>query len=259
MDWPPVWLLIATFKRTEIAIKSIASIKKHLIYPNLHWHICDDGSRETDDDTNRWHVGVLAEAIGGDVTWNEMDTPHGKFNLGGATNGGLRVAMEAGCNIYLIICDDDALGEPWDIRPWVDLLDSYDNMGAFRCAHLSEGLGVMIDSYVAPRLDKRFVVGRTVRDWSIKNPWKPQCYINIYDTIIYHRRFFNAYGMFPEHLHPGLTETGFCAQYSHSPLGENGPAVFIPLGNAPGSPWVHIGKGYGSHYYKMLKDGTLKL
>lgn len=255
VNWPPVWLLFATYRRTDVSLQAIASIKKYLSYPNLHWHICDDNSGDTDDGTNRHHVSVLMGAIGGDVTSHEMDTLPGEFNLGGSTNRGIRTAQEHGCDIYLIVCDDDALIEPWDIRPHVDLLDSQEEVGAIRCAHLSEGMGVMVDSYMTDRIGLWYSWGRIVRSWSLNNPWKSQCYLNIYDTILYHSRFLDAYGWFPENLHPGQTEVDFCAQYTHSELVEKGPAVFIPLGKGPGSPWRHLA-GH-AHYYKKLVDGEL--
>lgn len=78
MDWPKIWCILATYKRTETALETIDSLREYLIYPNIHFHIADDGSRETDDGTGRWHVGVLADRIAEfypEVTWHEMDTP----------------------------------------------------------------------------------------------------------------------------------------------------------------------------------------
>lgn len=251
-DWPPVWVLIATYKRTEVSLRAIENNLKFLDYPNLHYHIADDGSGETDDGTHRWHVGVLAEAIGGDVTWHEMDTPEGQFNTGGNINRGIEIAQQNGCSIYLVICDDDMLVEPWDIRPHVDLLDTHPAVGALRCAHLSEGQGVLIQSFVTERVQKRYLWGRIIRDWSINNPWETQTYLAIFDTIIFHQRFFDAYGKMVEHQHPGITECELCKAYNYSPLGEDGPQVMLPLGPNPGSPWKHISKR--AHYYRALTE-----
>jgi len=251
MDWPLVYLLFVTYKRTEISLRMIELIKKNVLYPNLHWHICDDGSGEADDGTHRWHVGVLAEAIGGDVTWHEMNTPPGEFNLGGCTNVGIQIGIRAGAEQFLIVCDDDAPIEPWDMRPYADLMDTHPEVGAVRVVHLSEGMGILIKDTHSERLDGQlFMWGRAIRDWSFNNPFgQTQAYLNTYDMILYHKRFFDAYGWMPENEYPGLTEVHFCAQYNQSPLGEDGPQIWVPLSKGPGSPWWHIGKGQRANYY----------
>lgn len=256
MDWPKVWLMFATYKRTETSLYCIDTIKKNLIYPNLHWHICDDGSGETDDGTRRWHVGVLAEAIGGDVTWHEMDTPPGEFNLGGCMNQGIYAALEHDVDFYLIVCDDDALNEPWDLRPAVDLLDTNPQFGGLRAAHLAEGLGVLVWSHQSKRLHRRYMWGRIVRDWTLNNTFGwIESYLYTFDTFLMHRRFFNAYGPIPDDLHPGETEVLMNLRYVRSDLGEDGPAVVVALGDAPGSPWAHVGEK--AHWYKLLSEGRL--
>jgi hypothetical protein len=250
-EWPRVWLLFTTFKRTELALRSISLIKEHLQYPNLHWHVCDESSGETDDGTGRDHIEVLMTALGGNASYHIMPTPPGEFNLGGNVNQGTRLGLEQGVEQFFITCDDDAPLECWDMRPYVDLLDTHQEVGAVRTVHLSEGTGVLIKDTRSQRLDGQlFMWGRAIREWSLRNPYgQTQSYLNTFDMILYHRRFFDAYGFFPEHEHPGLTETHFCGQYNESPLGEDGPQVWVPLSKGPGSPWYHIGKGQRAHYY----------
>ena len=159
-EWPLVYLLISSYKRTELALRSISLIKQNLYYPNLWWHICDDNSQLTDDRTNRRHVDVLAEAIGSNVSYHEMTTPEGQINLGGCVNVGIQLALERGAEMVFITCDDDAPIEPFDLRPHVDLLQNYPEAGAVRCAPLSEGLGLNVTSTRIPRLDDH-----EYRDW----------------------------------------------------------------------------------------------
>jgi len=249
-QWPEVWLLFTTFKRTALALRSISLIREHLQYPNLHVHICDEDSGKTDDGTERDHLQVLIEAWGNSVSYHVTPTPAGAFNLGGNVNRAIRLGLERGVEQFFIACDDDAPLEDWDMRPCVDLLDTHPEIGAVRLACLSEGLGVLLRTTYSERLSgQQFVWGRVVRDWSLNNPWKKQSYLNTFDMILYHRRFFEAYGFFPEHEQPGWTEVHFCAQYNYSPLGENGPQVWVFLSAGPGSPWHHIGKGQRAHYY----------
>jgi len=249
-DWPLVYLLLTTYKRTELALESIRLIKEHLFYPNLWYHIADDNSQETDDGTNRRHVDVLADAIGGNVSYHEMSTPPGEINLGGCVNAGIQIAFEHGAEMVFITCDDDAPLAPFDMRPYADLLQNYPEVGAARCAPLSEGLGLNVTSTRVSRLDgQEYLWGRVVRDWSMHSPWQTQAYLSTFDMILYHKRFFDAYGMFPENEHPGLTEVHYCAKYNDSPLGESGPQVWVSLGKGPGSQWFHIGKGQRAHAY----------
>jgi len=92
-DWPVVWLLFVTYKRTETAVRAIRSLCHHLIYPNLHWHICDDGSGEADDGSGRRHLDVLLNELDEDTTWHEMPRQHAHdFNVGGNINEGLRAS-----------------------------------------------------------------------------------------------------------------------------------------------------------------------
>jgi hypothetical protein len=76
--------------------------------------------------------------------------------------------------------------------------------------------------------------------------------------ILYHKRFFDAYGMFPENEHPGLTEVHYCAKYNDSPLGEDGPQIWVPLSKGPGSPWYHIGRGQRAHHYLAVSPNYRK-
>jgi hypothetical protein len=179
-----------------------------------------------------------------------MSTPPGEINLGGCVNVGIQLAFEHGAEMVFITCDDDAPLAPFDMRPYADLLQNYPEVGAVRCAPLSEGLGLNVTSTRIPRLDgQEYLWGRVVRDWSMHSPWQTQAYLCTFDMILYHKRFFDAYGMFPENEHPGLTEVHYCAKYNDSPLGESGPQVWVSLGKGPGSQWFHIGKGQRAHAY----------
>lgn len=232
-NWPTVWLLFATYKRTKVALSTIESLRKWLIYPNLHYHICDDGSRETDDGTNRWHVGVLADAISEfypAVTWHEMDTPAGKFNTGGNINKAIRAAKENGVLIHLLNFDDWPLTKSLDIRPMVDVLEKEEQVGLIRLSYCVPGLAGVCVRYDASRLDGKYIWFRLIRDWTLRNPWVTDSYMVSTQPYIAHWRFFDAYGFHPEHCLPGDAETGLGTQYNTSPLGENGPQILFPIG-----------------------------
>jgi hypothetical protein len=224
-EWPKVWVLFATFRRTTAALKTIERLGQYLHYPNLHYHICDDGSGKTDDGTDRWHVGVLADAFAQfypEVTWHEMDTPEGRFNTGGNINRGIRLAQENGCQIYFLDFDDWTLFRDLDIRPMVDVLDNEPS------------------------------VGRIIRNWSLENPYGDRdAYLVSTQPYVAHTRFHDAYGWHPQNINPGLAEMGLSNQYIKSPLGENGPQILFPIGPITvHAPWEHS-VGRANFYAKV--------
>lgn len=251
-DWPQVWLLFATFKRTETALGTIASLEEYLRYPNLHYHICDDGSREADDGTDRKHIKVLMDAVttfSPQVTCHEMDTPPGKFNTGGNINRGIRIAWENGASIYMLVFDDWALLRELDIRSMVDILDCRPDVGFIRLSYWVPGMSGVCVNYPSPRMGGHYMWIRLIRDWTLRNPWATDTYMTSTQPYVAHVRFHEAYGYHPEHCNPGEAETGFCRQYVDSPHGENGPQVLFSIG--PGvthAPWGHmVGR---AHHYK---------
>lgn len=253
MDWPKVWVLFATFKRTDASIQTIRSLGKYLSCPNAHYHICDDGSGETDDGTNRWHVGVLAEEFASfypQVTWHEMPTPPGAFNTGGNINRGIHLAHENGADIHVLIFDDWALIRPLDLSPMVDILDSHDEVGFIRLSYYVPWLYAVTQRYDGPRVGA-YMWWRLLRPESQPQNWPSDSYLISTQPYIAHRRFFEAYGYHPEHISPGEAEIGIGTQYLRSSLGENGPQILFPIGPITvHAPWSHsVGR---ANYYAQV-------
>lgn len=253
-DWPKVWVLFATYKRTKASLYTIESLRQFLRYPNLHFHICDDGSGETDDGTNRWHVGVLADSIAEfypQVTYHEMSTPPGEFNTGGSINKGIRAAQENGASIYMLVFDDWALLRELDIRPMVDILDHKTDVGLIRLSYWVPGMSGVCVNYPSPRLGGHYMWIRLIRDWTLKNPWATDSYMISTQPFVAHVRFHKAYGYHPENCDPGESEVRLSRQYTESSRGEDGPQVLFPIG--PGithAPWGHM-VGRAHHYAEV--------
>lgn len=232
-EWPLVWLIFATHKRTEVALSTIRSFGKYLKYPNLHFHVADDGSGETDDGTDRWHVGVLQEEFAKfapDVTWHEMQTPSGQFDFGGNINRGIQLAIESGSDIQMVNVDDMELLRELDIRPHVDVLDYYDSVGFIRLSWLVEGNAGLCVRYDANRLSHCHVWLRLIRNWSVNNPWHTDSYLLSMQPFIAHKRFYAAYGFFPERVNPGITESVATGDYIRHSLSEDGPQILAHIG-----------------------------
>ena len=251
-EWPVVWILLATFKRTEAALFTIESLRTRLKYPRLHFHICDDGSGETDDGTGRDHVQVLKDAIAQfdpGVTAHVMTTPHGQFNTGGNINAGIETMKSYNDSIYMLVFDDWSLLGDLDISPAVDILDSREDVGFVRLSYWVPGMSGVCVNYPSRRLGGDFIWIRLIRQWTVANPWQVDTYMASTQPFVAHTRFHDAYGMHPEHCSPGDAETRLCQQYVESRHGENGPQILFPIGPAiTHAPWGHmVGR---AHFYK---------
>lgn len=247
-DWPEVWVLFSTYKRTEAAINTIRSLGKYLKYPNLHFHICDDGSSKTDDGTERWHVGALVDEFSAfypGVSWHEMSTPPGQFNTGGNINKGIRVAAENGADIHMLVFDDWALLRELDLRPAADVLDTFASVGFIRLSYRVPGLAGICVRYDVKRLGNApWMWFRIIRDWSLNNPWVQQTYLVSTQPYIAHKRFFDYYGYHPEGIDPGSSEIGLGVQYNIG--NKNGPQILFNIGICTThAPWAHsVGRAH---------------
>lgn len=240
-EWPTVWLIFATYKRTQSALRTIDSLHKHLIYPNLHWHIADDGSGETDDGTNGWHVGELVNRIASfypQVTYHELSTPAGSFNTGGNINKGIRAMKANGSSLYMLNFDDWALFRDLDIRPMVDILDTRQDVGCVRLSYWVPGLAGVAHRYDSPRTSGCHIWFRLIRRWCQENPWERQNYLVSTQPYVAHARFHDAYGMHPERCNPGEAEVGLGYQYCQGD--ESQPQILFPIGPCTvHAPWEH--------------------
>lgn len=250
MDWPLVWVLFTTYKRTRTAIRAARALLQNLTYPSLHYHICDEGSGETDDGSGRNHIATLADVFGAGCTWHDVQTPRRRFNLGGNANEGIKAARHNGAFIYLVVEDDTVLDVPLDLRPFVDILDNHGSVGYIRFNYLCAGLAGEVVGYEAPRLHSTYPFLRLRRAWSTNH------YIPAFNPALLHYRFIEAYGWYPEHLHPGLTETRMCDQYALSNH-EDGPQVLAPICHWPRDiRWLHAAGR--AHDYKAFSEGKMK-
>jgi hypothetical protein len=221
-----------------------------LKYPNLHYHICDEGSGETDDGTSRNHIEVLASEFGEGCTWHDMKTPRGQFNLGGNANEGIKTARFNGALIYLLVEDDTILDAPLDLRPFVDILDATGFVGYIRFNYLCAGLAGEVVGYESPRLR------RTLPFLHLKRSYSNNHYVPAFNPALLHYRFIEAYGWYPEGLHPGLTETRMCDQYKEKET-EDSPYVIAPLCHWPRDiRWLHAAGR--AHDYKLFSEGKLE-
>lgn len=215
MDQVPIWILLTTYKRTEIAIKTIRGIKENFLWGNIGWIVTDDG-------TGGDHLSTLVNEIGGSYAVASYDGA--RKGVGHNMNWGLRKIWEMGAELTLMLEDDWYLDKPFDPTPHVNLLMNNPDAGMIRFGYLSEGL--LAD-----------VVSKENRLW-LKFRQNGYQYIYAGHASLRHKRFHQKVDMFSEGLAPGWNELDFCDKYNKTP---HAPSIYWDLTYGNIGPFHHIG------------------
>jgi len=224
--YPLVIALIITYERTDVAKQAIRGIKERIQYPNLGFHIADDGS-------NGDHIQKLTEEIGPDYEVSTSNT--GGHSVGKSMNEGIARCLER-ADMWLHWEDDWVPNMDIELFPCVRLLQENEQVGMVRLGRLSEGL------------HGRVIVGGD-RLWWLLDKSKDQ-WAWTGHAALRHRRFHEAYGIYREGYTPGITELG----YQDSFNANGGPDIVWPA-------WLrydicdHIGDGYS--YREAIENRRL--
>lgn len=208
--YPDLTIVMTTFfvmgdggEREDAANLTLASWDKHLLYPGVvHLHIADDGSE---------YEYVPA--------WTRGKTSFSKqkrCGVGASLNKGFRRAFETSPFVFYGV-DDWLLNANYDLAAWVRVFIEHENIGMIRLGpphpnlqgtvrHLDEhNWGLELDRY-------SFAYGQR--------------------PALYHQRFYEAYGDFPENLKAVECERIYSERVNSMP----GPCVLLALPH----PWQHI-------------------
>lgn len=215
MEIPPIWILMTTYKRTEIAKRTIQGIKENFIYPNIGWVITDDG-------TGGDHLQQLKDEIGGSYALYTYDGE--RRGVGHNMNWGLRKIWEMGADLTMVLEDDWYCHKPYDPTSCVNLLMNHNDIGMVRLGYLSSGI-------------QSEIIAREDRLW-LKIQQNGYQYIYAGHASIRHKRLHQSVGMFDEGLAPGANELNFCGRYNHT---FGAPSIVWPLEYGNIGPFVHIG------------------
>lgn len=212
-NWPPVIILLITYRRLPLALATVRSIKERLIYPNIGWHIADDGS-------------------GGDYIQRIIDEigPSYSIKVSDAARGGVGKSMNlgiAGClnraDLWLHLEDDWILPRPLELAPCVHLLNDNAGIGMVRLGRLQANM----------RASSFSSVGHIW--WALQKKSEP--YIFTGNPSLRHRRFHETYGPYVEGLSPGHTEVSYCSQFNE----KEGPSIVWPAWISCEETFQHIG------------------
>lgn len=213
MDWPPVIALIITYKRLPLALATIKSVKEMVDYPNIGFHIADDGSGED-------YVNRLAQEIGGNYSITVSNAARG--GVGKNMNLGIAACLGR-ADFWLHLEDDWALKRRLDLRPCVQLMIDNQTIGMIAMGNLIAGLKA------------ESMAGANKLWW--KYTKLCQTYVFNGNASLRHRRFHQAYGQYKEGLSPGQTELGYCWQFNHI----TGPDIVWPAWISCEESFKHIG------------------
>lgn len=169
--------------RLKYCQKTVDSLRKYLICPEYDWHIADDGS---DEEYQKSVIAMLGNdpymlsntEVGGDVGYN--------------INMGLRKAFKK-ADVVLLWHDDRWLARDLDLRLCVKLLNEDENVGLIRLK--PQRPGMRASSF--ERYGEKW--------WQVDKHSRCAHIVDIGPHLL-HKRFVEAYGLYPTGLHVPLVD-----------------------------------------------------
>jgi hypothetical protein len=208
----PITVILQTFKRTDVALRTIRAARDFLRYEDLRWYVADDGSPAE-------HVqAVMRELIGAGLHTERR-------GYGGNANAAWDAADTVG-TLSFWLEDDWELTAPLDLYGYAALLMEREDIGMVRLGYLNPGIRGECVGHGASlywKLDHE-----PVEHWQLAFTGHPS---------LRHRRYRQAYGNYPTGLAPGDTELAYAYQYR---IGQ-GPAIVWPTDYPSGGLFAHIG------------------
>ncbi|MHC4207630.1 MAG: glycosyltransferase family 2 protein [Planctomycetota bacterium] len=222
---PPVCINLLTKDRTDYAVTTVKNALDKLHYDgHLDWYVSDGGSSQE-------HLDQVLSPIPDNMLW---DYHSENTNPGACWNIGIREILKE-YDIYLRLEDDMVIKSPMDITVWVKLLMTQWQVGMVRLGQIVIDLNcytVKFPTYTH--------VGYTEEVYLAVYRRNPYAFSG--HPALFHKRFHDIYGMYPEGLSPGKTEVAMDTQIKAK---KEGPLIVFPydMGKyGTWGNWDHIGK-----------------
>jgi len=216
---PTLCIVLVTYERTPLALRTIQGVCENLDYPQRTWYIADDGS-------SREHVDRLVGELksrGENLYAMHNQTFAERPYCGRGWNHALRRAHDL-TDYVLWLEDDWHLEKPLDIRPYMRALLEREDVGMISMRGLSKGLRLEVDGHNGIHYFK--VLREGDRD-SMAYSGNP---------LIRHTRYLE-YGWFSNVETPGDIEIVCDHNYRH----HFGPNIWRPAEISGWGIWGHIG------------------
>lgn len=219
LEAPNVCIVLLTCERTNLALRTIDGVCKHLDYPAslLSWYVADDGSRFEHVDSLLTKLKDHNQLLIGHHNQRFAEAPC----CGIGWNKALHDAHQH-APILLWLEDDWELKNTLDIRPYVRLLLEREDVGIVRLGHLA------IDSLVE-------IVGWNGIHYLMYRRETSYAYSG--NPLLRHARFAQHYGAFATDRSPGDVELDYDARFRAEP----GPNIWRPADIPAWGIWGHIG------------------
>ena len=209
----PITIILQTYRRTDVALRTIAAARKYLRYDDLRWYVADDGS----DDRHLDAVLTAASPLAGYHSERR--------GYGGNSNAAWTAADAIGALTFWLE-DDWELHAPLDLYPYAATLMEREDIGMVRLGYLNTGIRAQT------------IAHGYLLYWSLEHipaeDW--QCIFTGHPSLR-HTRYRAAYGDYPLGLSPGDTELAYAYQYR---IG-SGPSIVWPCAYPPQGMFGHIG------------------
>lgn len=223
-DLPRLAICLLTYKRTDLAIRTICSTSHNLGYPKelCGWYVADDGSPLEHYSAIMSALNDFGETIIG--SHNERMRLPGLENTtfaGMGWNRGLGISHQWS-DFVLTLEDDWELEKLLDITRYVAAMRDHEEIGLLRLGNLAVGNTVDLTGFDGVHYLKYH---------------REQSYAYSGNPNIRHARFTRAYGHYAEDRTPGEIELDFDWRFRHMP----GPDIYRPAEINPWGAFGHIG------------------
>jgi hypothetical protein len=224
-DLPKLAILLLTYKRTDMAIRTIQSTVENLKYPKelIGWYVADDGSHAEHFSAvmEELEIGMDAKIIGYHSQRIRTAGQENTHHAGPGWNKGLGICHQY--SDYVLVLEDDwELDEPLDLEHYIRVMEETE-IGLMSFRILSVGADVHT---VGHRGEIFLRYDKTTQCAYSGNPH------------VRHARFTKAYGWYVDDKNPGEIELKMDDSYR---LATEGPEIWRPVGINQWGSWKHIG------------------
>lgn len=225
MDLPKVAILLLTYKRTQMALRTIESTCANLDYPKelLSFYVADDGSPTEHFGAVLGRIKSCGISLLGYHNERMRQPGHENTHFAGpGWNKGLGICHQ-NTDFVLVLEDDWNLDDYLSLRPYIEMLQEREDVGMCSFRILSTGA----DLHTVGHAGHVYLqYDRTTQYAYSGNPH------------LRHARYTTKYGWYREDCNPGEIELKQDDQYR---LAMEGPLIWRPADISIWGSWKHIG------------------
>lgn len=232
INLPVLTIGVMTYKRPHYALPTLYGLREKLSYRGERHFVLLDGGSSQDELAMYQHV--LRDE------W--LDSYHAP-NLAAAHN----ILAGQSQGVGLAVLDDYELREMLEISNDIDFLVTHEAIGALRYSALGQW-----DHSIGGTIRAELLRHNAQLYWQLDKSESAAPHVNIMAAMLYHRRFWDAYGRIDE---SGSPMPGECelrgANLFH---GNAGPTIAWPMRFGDTAPFVHIGYVRSEDYARRAGD-----